>query len=127
MTYRGVGSQGWATIGGMRHYYRSKWERNYARYLAHLVKLDKIKSFKPEPHCFWFENIRRGVRSYKPDFKVIKNDDEHFWVEVKGHMDSKSMTKIKRMAKYYPEEKLIIVDETWFKKNKTLAQKVETK
>ena len=32
-------------------------------------------------------------------------------------MDSKSQTKIKRMAKYHPHIKLRVVDSEWFKKN----------
>ena len=33
-------------------------------------------------------------------------------------MDKKSLTKIKRMAKYYPSVKLQIIDSIWFRKNK---------
>ncbi len=122
--YRGIGSQGWATIGGMRSYFRSRWERNFARYLARMVKLKKIKSYEYEPHEFWFENIRRGVRSYKPDFRVTTNDGETLWYEVKGYYDAKSLTKIKRMAKYYPDEKLILIDARWFRKHKNLKNKI---
>ena len=32
-------------------------------------------------------------------------------------MDSKSQTKIKRMAKYHPQVKLRVVDKEWFKNN----------
>ena len=44
----------------------------------------------------------------------MNNDDsEEFW-EVKGYMDSKSKTKLKRMAKYYPDVKLVLIDSTYY-------------
>jgi len=46
----------------------------------------------------------------QPDFKIINFDDTFEYWEVKGYMDSKSKTKIKRMAKYYPDIKLKIID-----------------
>jgi hypothetical protein len=63
-----------------------------------------------EPQTFWFDSIRRGTRSYLPDFKVYRPDGTHYWLEVKGYMDQKSKTKIKRFKKYYPQEELIIID-----------------
>jgi len=74
-----------------------------------------IKDWEYEPQTFWFEKIRRGVRSYKPDFKLYHNDNSTSWVEVKGYMDAKSKTKLKRFKKYYPEEKIEVVSSDWFK------------
>jgi hypothetical protein len=39
-------------------------------------------------------------------------------------MDAKSATKIKRMAKYFPEIKLRVVDADWFKTNALMLKKV---
>ena len=47
-----------------------------------------------------------------PDFKIIWDDDRLEYHEVKWYMDSKSKTKIKRMAKYYPDIKLIVIDKS---------------
>lgn len=107
----------WLELGGKNHYYRSKWEANYARYLEWQRKNGYIHDWFPEPQTFWFKSIQRGVRSYLPDFKVIKNDLSHYWVEVKGYMDQKSKTKIKRFHKYYPSERLDVIEGKWFKKN----------
>ncbi len=74
-----------------------------------------IKEWEHEPQTFWFEEIRRGTRSYLPDFKITLANKSHYWVEVKGYFDRKSLTKIKRFRKYYPEEDLRIVDGEWFK------------
>lgn len=92
-------------------YFRSKWEANYARYLNLLKERGEIFQWEYEPDTFWFEQIKRGVRSYKPDFKVWdKEGSDPYYIEIKGYMDQKSKTKISRMAKYYPNVKLILVD-----------------
>jgi hypothetical protein len=91
---------------------------NFAKYLEFLKGKNQIKEWLFEPQTFWFNAIKRGVRSYMPDFKVIRNDGSHYWVEVKGYMDAKSQTKIKRFHKYYPEEKLHVITAEWFKKQK---------
>jgi hypothetical protein len=102
--------QGYYDIGGVVMYFRAAWEAVYATYLAKLVQMRAIKSWDFEPETFWFEGIRRGVCSYKPDFRIKHNDDSIEYIEVKGYMDSKSQTKIKRMAKYYPKIKLTVVN-----------------
>lgn len=91
-------------------YFRSKWEANYALYLDFLVKQKQIKDWEYEADVFIFHKISFGTRSYRPDFKVFTNNDEIEYHEVKGYMDPKSKTKLKRMAKYYPEVKLILID-----------------
>jgi hypothetical protein len=101
---------GWATIGGQRHYFRSKMERNYCRYLQWLKENGHISNWEYESQTFWFEKIRRGTNNYKPDFKLIELSGKHHWVEVKGYLDSKSKTKLKRFAKYFPDERLELVD-----------------
>lgn len=110
-------SSGWREIDGKKYYFRSKWEANYARYLNFLKANNQIKEWHHEPETFWFLKIKRGVRSYLPDFKVIENDGSHHWIEVKGYYDPKSLTKIKRFKKYYPEERITLVDKVWFKEN----------
>ena len=107
---------GWLEIGGKRIYARSKWEKNYARYLQFLKENGGIDDWEHEPDTFWFDGIKRGVTSYLPDFKVFgpdRDEDGLFVVryhEVKGYMDGKSKTKLKRMAKYHPEVEMILVD-----------------
>lgn len=112
-------SQGWRTIAGRKIYFRSSWEVNYARYLEFLREKKQIKEWFYEPQIFWFHEIKRGTRSYLPDFKVVRLDESHYWVEVKGYLDAKSKTKIKRFNKYYPHEELRVVDSKWFKQQRT--------
>jgi hypothetical protein len=108
---------GWRTIGNKTNYYRSKWEANYARYLQKLKAENAIFDWLHEPKTFWFENIKRGVRSYLPDFQVFKSPDSWYWVEVKGYEDARSKTKIKRLRKYYPHETIFLVSASWFREN----------
>jgi len=109
--------QGWREIGGQKIYARSRWEANYARYLQFLLEHKEIKAWRHEPTTFWFEGIKRGVRSYLPDFEVTTNDGQIEFHEVKGWMDDRSKTKLKRMKKYHPNVKVKVYDTKWFKAN----------
>jgi hypothetical protein len=114
---------GWREIGGKRKYFRSRWEANYARYLEFLKQNKQIIEWDHEPEVFWFDGIKRGCVSYLPDFKVTYIDNVVEYHEVKGWMDDRSKTKIKRMAKYHPSIVLKIIDAKWFKaNNKMLTQ-----
>lgn len=101
---------GWREIGGTRKFYRSKWEANYAYYLQWLKEKGQILDWKHEPKTFWFDGIKRGCVSYLPDFLVTELSGSEAYHEVKGWMDDRSVTKIKRMAKYHPNVKLIVID-----------------
>ncbi len=101
-------SAGWREIGGQRCYFRSGWEANYARYLEWLRQQKQIEGWEHEPETFWFHTIKRGVRSYLPDFRVTERGKISYH-EVKGWMDPRSKTKLKRMAKYYPDILMIVI------------------
>jgi hypothetical protein len=108
----------WTEVGGVRFYARSRWEANYARYLQFLKEKAFITSWEHEPETFWFEAIKRGCRSYLPDFKVTLPDGAIEYHEVKGWMDARSVTKIKRMAKYHPKITLVVRDAKWYCANR---------
>ena len=101
---------GWREVGGKRIYFRSRWEANYGRYLEWLKANGQIKEWAHEPMTFWFDKIKRGCRSYLPDFQVEECGGTIRFHEVKGWMDDRSKTKIKRMRIYFPEVTLIVVD-----------------
>lgn len=107
---------GWRTIGGRRVYFRSIWEANWARYLQHMVETKRIAGWEHEPKTFWFEGIKRGVVSYKPDFRVTHIDGSHVWHEVKGWMDHRSKLALKRFARHYPDERIDVIDAASYKK-----------
>lgn len=107
--------KGWLEIGGQRHYMRSSWERNYARYLQWLKVNKQIMEWDYEPKRFEFPE-RHGNNSYLPDFLITENSGRKYWVEIKGHMTQGSRTKLKRFAKYFPEETLILLDQDQYRK-----------
>lgn len=109
--------QEWAEIGGKRCFFRSRWEYRYALYLQLMKDNKYIVDWEHEPRVFYFEGIKRGTTNYKPDFRVVFPSGKEEWFEIKGYMDAKSKTKIKRMAKYYPEIILRVIDKTWFSEN----------
>lgn len=110
--------QFWAIVGDKQPiFFRSSWEFYYSLFLEKLRQERKILDWKHEPKCFWFEGIKRGVRSYLPDFCITHLNGSEEWCEVKGYFDSKSQTKMKRMAKYYPEVNIRLVGSDWFKVN----------
>ena len=96
-------------------YFRSKWEANYALFLDFLVGKGEIASWEYEPDVFVFEQIKFGTRSYRPDFKIFNADKSFEYHEVKGYMDGKSKTKLKRMSKYYPEAKIVLIDAPYYR------------
>lgn len=74
---------------------RSNWEANWAR----VLEVFGIK-WQYEPMVFTFP-IKRGAKAYTPDFYLPATNE---WVELKGYLDTKSKTKLKRFKKYYPDE-----------------------
>lgn len=119
---RGSWKSGWRTIGGKHHFFRSRWEANYARFLELLKTGEYIIEWSYEPETFWFEGVKRGCVSYKPDFKVVQRDGGIEYHEVKGWMDAKSKTKLRRMKKYHPEIKMVLRDAQWFKVNRSMLK-----
>jgi hypothetical protein len=101
---------------------RSAWEANYARYLNWLMAQGPVKSWGYEEETFEFVGIRRGTRFYTPDFKVILRDGATEYHEVKGWMHPKGATALKRMAKYYPDIKIVLIQQ---KEYRAIAQSVK--
>lgn len=101
-----------AEINGEILNFRSSWEHTYALYLETLRLSNQIESWEFEPKRFLFEKITRGTNSYLPDFKINELDGTHWWAEVKGHMDAVSKTKLKRMKKYFPNERVEVITKT---------------
>jgi len=109
------GKRGVVEIDGRSIFMRSSWEANIASYLQFLKENREIQEWEYEPETFWFEKIKRGVRSYLPDFKITKPDNSTYFIEVKGWMDARSKTKINRMRIYYPKITLEVIDSKRYK------------
>lgn len=93
--------------------FRSSWERNAARYFNLLIAQGHLRTWAYEPKIFTFPVIR-GCREYRPDFQLTWPDGHQTLVEVKGHFDQRSKTRLKRMRIHYPTEVVEIYDREWF-------------
>jgi enolase len=96
---------------------KSMWEKLYCGYLHYLRKGGQIKDYWYENETFWFEGVKRGVVSYKPDFKVEHMNGVIEYIEIKGYETSQDRTKWRRMAKYHPDVRLRVVGKDFFKTN----------
>ena len=85
---------------------RSRWEVNYAYFLRFLGI-----PYEYEARVFWFEQIKTGTRRFCPDFYLPRTQEFH---EVKGYMTRRSRTQLKRMKKYHPQVKLVLIDAAFF-------------
>lgn len=115
---------GWRVVGDRRKYFRSRWEANYARYLEWQRANHLIRDWDHECQTFWFDGVKRGCVAYLPDFKVTHNDGGIEFHEVKGWMDPKSRTKLRRMGKYHPNVRLRVVDAKWYRANAGKLSKI---
>jgi hypothetical protein len=96
-------------------YFRSRWEANWARYLNWLVAAGEVLRWEFEPDTFEFAGIRRGSRFYTPDFKVTNRNGSVEYHEIKGYMTDADRTKLRRMKKYHPAVKVIVVGPNEYK------------
>ena len=74
---------------------RSNWEANTLRYLK-----DLGLKFQYEPEVFTFPGVKHGTVSYCPDIKL----EDGTWIEVKGFLDGRGKTQIRRFKKHFPKE-----------------------
>lgn len=116
--------KGWLEIGDKHHYFKSSWERNYARFLEWQKSKGMLLDWEYEPDTFWFEKIKRGCRSYLPDFKITWMDGTHEYHEIKGWLDAKSNTKLKRMALYYPAVRVTLINKKCYKNLEALVSRM---
>ena len=90
-------------------YVRSAWEANYARYLKWMLSRGEIAAWDYEKKTFEFP-VKKGTRFYTPDFRVKNNDGSIEYHEVKGWNHPKGKTALARMALYYPEVIVLLID-----------------
>ena len=91
-------------------FFRSAWEANYARYLNLLKAQGRIRDWDFEKQRWMFEGVKRGHRSYLCDFRIFNLDGSIEYHEVKGWMSPESKTVLTRMAQYYPDVRIVIID-----------------
>ncbi len=97
------------TIGGKIYSYRSKGECNLALYLQFLKEQKLIKDWAFEQTTFTFPNETKGAKQFLVDFDVLYNSGNFEYWEYKGWLQGVDVTKFRRVAKYRPEVKLVLV------------------
>lgn len=99
--------------GGFRpdlgRYFRSAWEANIARVLNLLKAKGEVLRWEYEAVEFWFP-VLRGTRSFKPDFLVVWKDGSVEYWEVTGYETDKKRVALRRMRKYYPNVKIVVIN-----------------
>lgn len=120
---------GWRTIGGVKNYYRSKWEANYARYLQALKENGIILSWEHEPDSFLLYSQKGNPMKYVPDFKVFRKVDDKIYYnyhEVKGWNDERSKSKISEFKKMYGDSFLNVIYASEYNKiKKEVSNQIE--
>jgi len=99
------------TVGVRTCHFRSILEYQWAKYLQFLLHNGQIKDWFYEETTFDFTLVgySRGPFIYLVDFDVIENDGETIYQECKGHHDSKTNSKLQRVAACFPEVKIDLV------------------
>jgi hypothetical protein len=92
-----------AVFSDRTYHFRSKFEYNWALYLDFLKETHEIIEWRYEPEWFYFNGEKRGATKYLPDFRVIEKLGNIVWQECKGWHEGDTNTKLRRMAKHYPD------------------------
>ena len=93
-----------AEIGGKICNFRSQLEKRVAEILE-LQKISKhIKDWEYETHTFTFPDDKWLI-----DFVVRENDDSFYYIEAKGHFEARDRRKLKLLAKYRPEVRVLYI------------------
>ena len=101
----------------LNKYFRSTWEANFARILNYLNI-----SYEFEPKKFNMIDKNGLPFGYTPDFK-IKNK----YIEIKGYWHVGDKEKMQLFKKYFPNEKMHIIDKSLYLKYKNkFSHKIPT-
>ncbi len=98
-----------AVIGGKTYKFRSKLECNWAKYLQFLKESDVILDWRYEQTKFLFPDETIGAKQFLVDFDILNKDWTLEYHETKGWLQGKDVTKFKRVAKYRPEVKIVLI------------------
>lgn len=114
-------------VGGKSCHFRSKFERNWAKYLEFLKEQGEIFDWNYETIDLIFANEIKGVKSWLIDFTVEKNDGSLYYQECKGLLEGKDVTRFIRASKYYPNAKieLVLQGKPSGKKKQTVLSRID--
>lgn len=116
-----------AKFNGRNCYFRSQFEYKWACYLQFLKDSKIIKDWFYEPDIFIFEGERTAPVQYRPDFKLIGTDSKELYQECKGYHDGQTNSKLRRMARHYPDVVMELVLMRIPKKGKVNRRRIAEK
>ena len=102
-----------ATVGDKTYTFRSEGEFLWSQYLEFLKQSGEIKGWGYEGKTFYFHNEKTAPVQYTPDFWIVPNSGQAYCQEFKrGYLDGQAITKLRRMAKHYPDViiELVLMD-----------------
>lgn len=98
-------------LGGVDYVFKSSWEAEIGRRLQNLLCKGDILKWGYETKHFVFNDIKRGIRSYCPDFEIQMCNGENLYIEVKGWKMPQAMKRIAMFRERYPNIKFYLIDE----------------
>ena len=101
-------------VGGKTFLAKSSWEYDVALYFESLKGQSLITDWEYEPKVFRFKYNTLGVRTYRPDFSVIRGD-RVYYIEVKGWRDRKANVKQKLMESEFPDVRILYIGERQYR------------
>lgn len=105
-----------ATICGRNFHFMSSWEHSVALMLEELKKEGVITFWDYEHYRFIFHDVKKGIRSYMPDFTIVNSMGKTIHIEVKGWKMATGMKRIEMFKERYPNETLYIIDNNEYRK-----------
>jgi len=98
-----------ATVGNQTCRFRSEFEWRWAQWLQRLLEAGTLADWQYEPRRFAFPNELTGAKVYTPDFLIVEPSEGRIWHECKGRLVGSDVTKFRRMADYYPNDRIVLV------------------
>lgn len=86
-----------------------------------------IIEFDFKPRIFTFEGLKHEIINYSPAFEIKIQEPGNpepttFYIDVSGTKYALEMKEIRRLIKYYRDEKIIIVDRKFFDNKSNIAK-----
>lgn len=103
-------------INEKEYVFKSSWEVEIAQRLQELFEHSLIQNWDYETKHFDFTDIKRGTRSYCPDFEITLNNGSNLYIEVKGWKMPNAMKRIEMFRERYPDVKFYLIDEKEYEK-----------
>lgn len=92
-----------AVIEGKKYVFDSLFEGHWFLYQQFLKEQKQIRSWVFHPVCWDFFQFgyRNKPYEYTPDGLIIENDGTEIYQELKGHIETKDVSRLRRASDHY--------------------------